>query len=449
MLKAASTHTIISEASEELISNEPWTIEVYADGLMDQIFADVENILEGKEELNSQTLGLQFKQKSTVKTSPIVNPDAPGKIKSVNLHSQQEATKTVAKSSGGSKSTSSEAISIDGTNNRSQKSHSTWGQLLSVTISLGLAIAGLTWLVYSGLVNRIFYQVFAEELGSVQIEQLTTEKVDPQAELVSYMLGALAAIEEGEPQDKSSNNMMMASISGNLQSSTVQMASANPSGGNLPPVRAANNLQPQPIPSRSTKVVERIYIPVYQAPAPMRYAPPSVASVASGKLPPVKQVAHKTYSKPSKANAGKAAKNTVPPAKLTLMKTEFKPVGMDNKSIAVGAAPQPKPVIPPKLTDAKAPAENNGSENNPSVNNASVQHQEVAVAPTKPSHELLGVMDLGEKSAALFKIEGITRRIHKGENIGSSGWTLVDVSNNEIVVRRNGEVRSIQTGQKI
>ena len=58
-------------------------------------------------------------------------------------------------------------------------------------------------------------------------------------------------------------------------------------------------------------------------------------------------------------------------------------------------------------------------------------------------------MDLGEKSAALFKIDGVTRRIHKGENIGSSGWTLVDISNNEIVVRRNGEVRSIQTGQKI
>ncbi|MDJ0696834.1 hypothetical protein [Mastigocoleus sp. MO_188.B34] len=436
MLKAASTHTILSEASEELIGNEPWTIEVYADGLMDEIFSDVENILEGK------GLGSQFKQKSTVKSSPIVNPETPGQIKPVNLHHQQGATKTVAKSSPRIDSKVSQAKTNNAKNNLSPKPRAGWKKLFSVTVSLALATAGLTWLIYSGLVDRIFARIFAEELHLAQIEQSSKEKIYPQAELVNYMLGALAAIEEGEAQDKSSNNMMMASMSENLQNSTIPMASASAASGSLPPVRGANNLQPMP--SRSTKVVERIYIPVYQAPPPMRYKPPSVASASPGKLPPIREVAHKSYSKPSKSNAGKAAKNTVPPTKLTLMKTELKPVEMGDKTVAVGAAPQPKPVIPPKLTSAKAPTENNTS-----VNTALVQNQEVAFAAAKPSHELLGVMDLGEKSAALFKIQGITRRIHKGESIGSSGWTLVDVSNNEIVVRRNGEVRSIQTGQKI
>ncbi|MDJ0774640.1 MAG: hypothetical protein QNJ49_14660 [Mastigocoleus sp. MO_167.B18] len=441
MLKAASTHTILSEASEELIGNEPWTIEVYADGLMDEIFSDVENILEGK------GLGSQFKQKSTVKSSPIVNPETPGQIKPVNLHHQQGATKTVAKSSPRIDSKVSQAKTNNAKNNLSPKPRAGWKKLFSVTVSLALATAGLTWLIYSGLVDHIFARIFAEELHLAQMEEsltekIETEKIDPQAELVSYMLGALAAIEQGEAQNKSSNNMMMASMSGNLQSSTIPMANASAASGSLPPVRAANNLQPMP--SRSTKVVERIYIPVYQAPAPMRYKPPSVASASPGNLPPVREVAHKSYSKTSKSNTGKAAKNTVPPAKLTLMKTELKPVEMGDKTVAVGAAPQPKPIIPPKLTSAKAPTENNTS-----VNTAPVQNQEVAFAAAKPSHELLGVMDLGEKSAALFKIQGITRRIHKGESIGSSGWTLVDVSNNEIVVRRNGEVRSIQTGQKI
>ncbi|KST63973.1 hypothetical protein [Mastigocoleus testarum] len=449
MLKSASTHTILSDASEELIGNEPWTIDVYADGLMDEIFADVEDILEGKR------LGSQFKQKSPVKSRPIVNPEIPGQIKPINLHHQQAATKTVVKSPP-SDSTVNKAKTSNEKNNLSPKSGPRWKKLISVSVSLALATAGLTWLIYSGLVDRIFARIFAEELHLAQIEQsLTekslTEKIDPQIELVNYMLGALAAIEQGEPQDTSSSNGMMASVTGNFQGSTIQnsaiqssipIASANAATGSLPPVRAANNLQPMP--SRSTKVVERIYIPVYQAPAPMRYKPPSVASASPGNLPPVREVAHKSYSKTSKSNAGKAAKNTVPAATLTLMKTELKPVGMGNRPVAVGVAPQPKPVIPPKLTDAKAPIENN-----PSVNTASVQHQEVAFAAAKPSHELLGVMELGEKSAALFKIEGITRRIHKGESIGSSGWTLVDVSNNEIVVRRNGEVRSIQTGQKI
>lgn len=435
MSKEASTHTILPEASEELIGNEPWTIEVCADGLMDEIFADVENILEGKGELNSQTLQSQFKQKSKVKVSPIVTPPTPGQIQSVNSPNQQEPTKAVAKSPEENKSTSSKS-----TNNVPQKSRPSWGNLLSITVSLSLAIAGLTWLIYSGLVERLFSQIFAEELRSAQIEERFSENIDPQAELVSYMLGAIVAIEEAQTQDNKNKNVMMAGMSGDYRQSPtarVQLASANLPGDSLPPVRAANNLQP--IPSRSTKVVERVYIPVYKAPPPMRYTPPSVASASSGKLPPIKEVAQKSYSKPSEPNTGKAAKNTVPAAKLTLMKTELKPVETGNKSIAVGEPPQPKPEILPQLMDTKAPT----------ANNISTQQQEVAVASTKPSHELLGVMDLGEKSAALFKIDGITRRINEGENIGSSGWTLVDVANNEIVVRRNGEVRSIQTGQKI
>ena len=35
-----------------------------------------------------------------------------------------------------------------------------------------------------------------------------------------------------------------------------------------------------------------------------------------------------------------------------------------------------------------------------------------------------------------------------GENIGGSGWTLVKVANQEAVIRRNGEVRSVFVGQQ-
>jgi hypothetical protein len=48
--------------------------------------------------------------------------------------------------------------------------------------------------------------------------------------------------------------------------------------------------------------------------------------------------------------------------------------------------------------------------------------------------------------------EGIAKLfdlLNMGESIGSSGWTLVDVSNGEAVIRRNGEVRSIYAGQKL
>lgn len=71
----------------------------------------------------------------------------------------------------------------------------------------------------------------------------------------------------------------------------------------------------------------------------------------------------------------------------------------------------------------------------------------VAAANTE-THVLIGIMELGSRSAALFEINGTPQRIQVGEAIGSSGWTLVSIRNQEAVVRQNGNVRSIYVGQK-
>ncbi len=63
-------------------------------------------------------------------------------------------------------------------------------------------------------------------------------------------------------------------------------------------------------------------------------------------------------------------------------------------------------------------------------------------------HTLVGILELGERSAALFEINGVARRVNVGEAIGTSGWSLVEVANQEAVIRRNGEVRSVGVGQK-
>ena len=70
-----------------------------------------------------------------------------------------------------------------------------------------------------------------------------------------------------------------------------------------------------------------------------------------------------------------------------------------------------------------------------------------AAAPMPP-HLLVGVLELGDRSAALFEINGQTQRVYVGETIGTSGWTLVSVDNQEAIVRRNGDVRSIYVGQQ-
>ncbi|GAB4173243.1 MAG: hypothetical protein Fur006_02420 [Coleofasciculaceae cyanobacterium] len=56
-------------------------------------------------------------------------------------------------------------------------------------------------------------------------------------------------------------------------------------------------------------------------------------------------------------------------------------------------------------------------------------------------------MEQGDRSAALFNMDGVTRYVYIGEAIGNSGWTLVSVANQEAVIRRNGEVRSVYAGQ--
>jgi Tfp pilus assembly protein PilP len=64
------------------------------------------------------------------------------------------------------------------------------------------------------------------------------------------------------------------------------------------------------------------------------------------------------------------------------------------------------------------------------------------------NHTLVGLLELGDQSAALFDVSGVTQRITVGEAIGASGWILVSVANQEAVIRRNGEVRSVYVGQK-
>jgi hypothetical protein len=102
-----------------------------------------------------------------------------------------------------------------------------------------------------------------------------------------------------------------------------------------------------------------------------------------------------------------------------------------------GATP---PAAPPPAATDNVPAEGAIEAEDP--------NDQVAAAPTQPNHALVGVLELGERSAALFSIDGVTRRINIGESIGSSGWTLVEVVNQEAKIRRNGEVRTIYIGQR-
>lgn len=106
--------------------------------------------------------------------------------------------------------------------------------------------------------------------------------------------------------------------------------------------------------------------------------------------------------------------------------------------------PTPAPVASPEVGAASPSAMEDGVAPSPLP---SPSPANVANSP-QSNLMLTGILELGDRSAALFEIDGMSRRFQVGETIGSSGWMLVDIVNQEAIVRRNGEVRSVFVGQK-
>ena len=65
------------------------------------------------------------------------------------------------------------------------------------------------------------------------------------------------------------------------------------------------------------------------------------------------------------------------------------------------------------------------------------------------NHTLVGLLESGDSSVALFKINGVTQRIHLGEEIGTSGWSLISVTEQKAMIQGHGQVRYIAAGEKI
>ncbi|MEM7064758.1 MAG: hypothetical protein AAF572_16565 [Cyanobacteria bacterium P01_B01_bin.77] len=112
-----------------------------------------------------------------------------------------------------------------------------------------------------------------------------------------------------------------------------------------------------------------------------------------------------------------------------------------------GSATNPRTATAPNAATATLPAPN-VSTTQPRSTNDGVASGSIPNIATAGSYELVGVLELGERSAALFEVDGSSQRVYIGETIGASGWSIVSIGDEEVVVRRNGEVRSIYIGQQ-
>ncbi|MCC5636175.1 hypothetical protein LC593_09945 [Nostoc sp. CHAB 5844] len=451
MLQEFNTHLIVPEPSEDLIANEPWSIEIYADGLMDDLFADIDDILDGSGTLSSYTVryGGRIPQRSREEISANDWYYSDYELQTLNLP-QIVLPNTLNRTVQGvpqvrNPDTSTVVVDTPAMSSqirRPRKIRRAFSKLVILGTAIGIAIAGTIYLLRSEVLA--FLTAKTQHSFLVSGAQIPT-RADVEADLADYMLGSLAIIDQqGTTRGHKS---FRTGISSRITSNPTAIAYASSSPiGSLPSPLTANNTTPTPNRSASN-VVERIYIPVYQAPSPMRYGLPRIPGTPLP-LPPIANAKQTTQP-----NAVKTALSTVKqPAKpvsvnmlAAAVRTDLKPVAVRTAPITVRQSASPIPALPvaPLRTAPSQVA---------SLVSAPTTTQQVFLASNPqpaPSHTLEGLLELGNKSAALFQVDGVTRRINVGETIGSSGWTLVEVNNGEAIVRRNGEVRSIYTGQKL
>lgn len=328
---------------------QPWSVEREADRLMDDLFSDLDGLLDGANQLPTEPA-----QPDYVSLKPVTIP-------SLDLTPSPVEAETITESAPPPKTPPAPAPKTAPAAKKAGIGRYLDKILFGVAFTSFLAVLG--WLIVEGKIDIQRFLPQPSPSSSLPQDAVATgSEVDP--EFVNYMLRSLELM-ENQPQ-------------------TGQALPAAP--GTVDPV-TGNPTAPQ---------VQWVPYPVY-----IPYNPGG-NSTANSLLPP-----------PPVTNP-----NPTPQA-------EASPQTETQASPQPQASPSPaNPPQPPEPAPTVAPL------------------------PSK-LHTLVGVIELGDGStAALFKIDNTTQRIGEGEPIGDSGWILVSAANQNAVIRRNGEVRSVYVGQE-
>lgn len=136
-----------------------------------------------------------------------------------------------------------------------------------------------------------------------------------------------------------------------------------------------------------------------------------------------------------------ASTSTLPTVTLPATQTPARPPARPSTGLGRLLAPvTPLPAVVLPNQTASAPLPNIAAANRPTSS---------AVQPDPTQRKIVGLMERTDRfpAVALIEINGVVQRFQVGESVGSSGWNLVEVSKNQAIVRRNGEVRSVFIGQ--
>lgn len=247
-------------------------------------------------------------------------------------------------------------------------------------------------------------------LSSLSTEASAAELPNTDKDFLAYLQLSLDNISATKTIPNQTVAVLPVAAPANPLPTTVPNVNPAPAVGalpNLPGAKAAPN------------VIERVFVPVYQNAQQNNQA---VAAQPAAAVPNVAVPNNSARPSVPVPEAVAAAASLPPGAPATA--TPSVPIVNSNAS----ALPAPA------VTTAVAPT------------NAAVS----GLTDVTPASELalVGVLNLGSRSAALFDIDGTSQRAYVGDQIGLSDWTLVSVNGQDVVIRRNGEVRSVYIGQR-
>ncbi|WP_445176144.1 hypothetical protein [Microcoleus sp.] len=391
----SASDPIAVKATVETVPAEAVAVESYADQLMDELFEGVDRAFDGNGGQPAEPMAPEFVALKSISVPQIVlsplAPQPPRGEKDVEAIARQVALETTKK----------------------QQSKQSFDRiLLGAACGSLLLVMGLWLASRSGLVRL--------RTAPAPETSAASGVTAPDTQFVEYVQRSLEVIEQKKaPQP----NPQLAGVPGVAPPGTLPSISIS----GAPPATAG-----------LSTAVNRIADALEQAGAQPGAPAPQVVLIpppAQGTVAPAAPVA----GAPAAPQTGSVSPSPTAPA-------SGRAIAAAGTRTPLAASPSPSESPQPKILAREtepAPA--------PSAQQSAPAPEQsapaVSSAPTS-AHTLVGILELGDRSAALFEVDGVARRIYVGESIGASGWTLAEIKNQEAVIRKGGDVRSVFVGQK-
>jgi hypothetical protein len=395
----SASDPIAVKATVETVPAEAVAVESYADQLMDELFEGVDRAFDGSGPQPAEPMAPEFVALKSISVPQIVlSPLAPEPQrgeKDVEAIARQVALETTKK----------------------QQSKQSFDRiLLGAACGSLLLVLGL-WLASRSGLLRLRAAPAPETPAASGVTA-------PDTQFVEYVQRSLEVIEQKKaPQP----NPQLAGVPGVAPPGTLPSISIS----GAPPATAG-----------LSTAVNRIADALEQAgaqpgaPAPQVVVIPPPAQVTVAPAAPVAGAPGAPVAAPQ---TGSVSPSPTAPA-------SGRAIAAAGTRTPLAASPSPSQSPQPKILAREtepAPAPSTQQSAPAPEQSASA----VSSAPTS-AHTLVGILELGDRSAALFEVDGVARRIYVGESIGASGWTLAEIKNQEAVIRKGGDVRSVFVGQK-